>query len=359
MKMTSINTNFWKNKRVLVTGHTGFKGGWLSLWLSNMGALTFGIGLEPTTTHSLFKEAKVDFHMSHNICDIRNKEELKKIIKKIKPDIIFHLAAQPLVRESYISPVETFETNILGTLNVMEIARHTGSVKVILNVTTDKVYKNNEWLWAYRENEELGGHDPYSCSKSCSELITESYKNSFLSKEGILIATARAGNVIGGGDWATDRLIPDTIFALQNNQPLILRNPKSIRPWQHVLEPLSGYLMLAESLYEQGSCWEGAWNFGPEEDDSKNVAWISQAIHTLWGSGKSFDYDFKESSLHEAETLKLCITKAKNKLGWRPQYRIIEALGLTVDWYKAWAKETNITEVTIRQINEYMKKLGV
>ncbi len=354
--MKTVNPNFWKNKRVLVTGHTGFKGSWLSLWLQNMGALTFGVGLIPPTTPSLFKEAKVEENMSHNICDIRDKRKLAEIFAKVKPEFIFHLAAQPLVRESYINPLETYETNILGTLNVLECARKAESVRVILNVTTDKVYKNNEWIWAYRENEDLGGYDPYSCSKSCSELITESYRKSFLSKEGILIATARAGNVIGGGDWAADRLVPDTIAALHNNRPVILRNPTSIRPWQHVLEPLSGYLMLAERMYTYGSEWEGAWNFGPEEDDSHTVDWISNELHSLWGCKESFDYDIKDTNLHEAETLKLCITKAKVKLGWNPRYRIKDALKLTVDWYKQWIQSKGMSEMTIKQIDSYMKK---
>lgn len=356
IRMNSADLTFWKGKRVLVTGHTGFKGSWLSLWLQNLGALTFGISLEPPTIPSLFKEANVAENMGHHTCDIRDMDKLLCIFKEVKPEIIFHLAAQPLVRASYGRPIETFETNILGTLNVLECARQTETVRVILNITTDKVYKNNEWLWAYRENEELGGNDPYSCSKSCAELITDSYRRSFLSKENILIATARAGNVFGGGDWAADRLVPDTISALQNKRPVILRNPKSIRPWQHVLEPLSGYLLLSKRLFTDGPEWEGAWNFGPEEDDCHTVDLICGELHVLWGCKEKFEYIYEQQRLHEAETLKLCITKAKQNLGWKPRYKIKEALKLTVDWYTEWFNEGNIKEITIKQISDYMEK---
>jgi CDP-glucose 4,6-dehydratase len=352
--MSVITSNFWRQKRVLVTGHTGFKGSWLSLWLQNLGALTYGVSLDPPTTPSLFNEANVEEGMGNYICDIRNKEKLLNVFMEVKPDIVFHLAAQPLVRESYIHPIDTFETNILGTLNVLESARKTGTVRTILNVTTDKVYKNNEWLWAYRENEELGGHDPYSCSKSCAELVTETYRKSFLSKEGILIATARAGNVFGGGDWAVDRLVPDTITALHEKRPVILRNPNSTRPWQHVLEPLSGYLMLAERMYLDGPEWEGPWNFGPEEDDSLTVASICGELHDLWGCKDKFHYDYKQSVLHEAENLKLSITKAKNKLKWKPKYKIKEALQITVDWYTDWYGASTKDTLTINQIKKFM-----
>jgi CDP-glucose 4,6-dehydratase len=354
--MAHVNQEFWYDKRVLVTGHTGFKGGWLSLWLQEMGAIVIGVGLEPATDPAIFTEAQVGLMMESNIADIRNYSDIALIVKRSKPEIIIHLAAQPLVLQSYSQPRETYETNVMGTLNILEAARHAGSVRSIVNVTTDKVYENNEWLWAYRENERLGGLDPYSNSKACSELLTESYRRSFLSEEGIALASARAGNVIGGGDWAKDRLVPDTLQALNSHQHLTLRNPASIRPWQHVLEPLAGYLMLAEKLYVDNDRWAESWNFGPEEEDAKSVEWVAKKILSLWGSPDELVYEH-DAKLHEAKTLKLCISKAKSELSWRPRYRLEEALELTVAWYKGWVKGGDAKAITINQIREYQRFL--
>lgn len=349
-----MKTNFWKHKRVLVTGHSGFKGGWMSVWLNELGANVVGYSLAPLTENNLYSCLNLSQSVTTIFSDIRNLDALQEAIELHKPDVIFHLAAQPLVRESYSAPINTYSTNVIGTLNVLEAALHSKSVRVVVNVTTDKCYENNEWCWGYRENEPLGGHDPYSSSKACSELITASYLRSFYLKEGKGLASARAGNVIGGGDWAKDRLVPDLIDAFHHGQTPRIRNPNSTRPWQHVLEPVSGYLLLAEKLWENPSKFSGAWNIGPEESDAKSVSWIADALVKLWGETVSWSTDIAEN-VHEANSLKLDISKAKTHLGWRPTWNIQEALSMTADWYKKYYDGQNGREVTVDQILKYSK----
>jgi len=300
---TSMNTSFWNGKNVLVTGHTGFKGGWLSLWLDMAGANVYGYALEPSTKPSLYKVASIENHVTSTIGDIRDRALLADTIKSIKPDIVLHLAAQPLVRESYDDPLTTLETNVMGTAYLLDCLRTCESVKAIVVITSDKCYLNKEWLWSYREDESLGGHDPYSASKACTELIAQSWQQSFLqnSDANCSIATARAGNVIGGGDWSKDRLIPDILSSLNNNEPVILRNPEAVRPWQHVLEPLAGYLLLAEKLFTEGQDFAQAWNFGPHESDTKTVQWIVESLIQKGGDKGSWKLE-GEPQPHEAHT---------------------------------------------------------
>ena len=277
----TVNPSFWRGKRVFLTGHTGFKGSWLSLWLQSLGAELHGLALEPPTTPNLFTVAQVASGMaSSTIGDIRDLATVQKAMQASQADIVIHMAAQPLVRLSYAEPVQTYATNVMGTVHVLESARHTPSVKAVVVVTTDKCYENKEWAWGYRENEPMGGHDPYSNSKGCAELVTAAYRNSFLQASGIAVASARAGNVIGGGDWAADRLVPDILRAFEQNQPVVIRNPHATRPWQHVLEPLSGYLSLAEHLYTDGQAFAEGWNFGPKDDDAQPVQWIVEQMVT-------------------------------------------------------------------------------
>ncbi|MFC4599692.1 CDP-glucose 4,6-dehydratase [Cohnella hongkongensis] len=292
------DSSFWENKKVFVTGHTGFKGSWLSLWLSHKGARVTGYSLSPPTSPSLFKLAKVESQIEKSILgNIIDYDRLNSALQEAQPEIVIHMAAQPLVRESYKSPLETYQVNVMGTVNLFEAIRNTESVRAVVNVTTDKCYQNNEWEWGYRENEPLGGYDPYSSSKACSELVTAAYRNSFFPKDlyashGVAIASARAGNVIGGGDWATDRLIPDVIRSMLKREKVTIRNPHSIRPWQHVLEPLGGYMLLAELLYEHGTQYGEAWNFGPEDQDVKPVQWIVENLAYKWGlSSELYDID--------------------------------------------------------------------
>ena len=352
--------NFYRDKQVLITGHTGFKGSWLSMILYQLGANVYGYALEQPTNPSLYHEAGLDEIVKSTIGDIRDFEKLKETINLIKPDIIIHMAAQPLVRVSYKNPIETYSTNVMGTVNLLEAIRQTGGVRAVINVTTDKCYENREWHWGYRENEPLGGYDPYSNSKACSELVTSSFRNSFFnSKEyniqSIALASARAGNVIGGGDWAEDRLIPDFIRAISKGEKLLIRSPYAIRPWQHVLEPLCGYLMLAAKLYQFGSLFAGAWNFGPDENDSRNVEWISKSICSLWGEGASYAIDTKPQ-MHEANYLKLDCSKAKAELGWFPKWNIQKALEQIIEWNKAYLNNENIRSVCYQQIYEYLNE---
>lgn len=290
----TINKQLWNKKRVLITGHTGFKGSWLILLLHNLGSDVYGYALEPPTNPNMYEEAKIAGLVNSNIGDIRDYDKLLRVIQKVKPEIVIHMAAQPLVRESYKNPVDTYSTNVMGTVNLLEAIRQTPGIKAVVNVTTDKCYENKEWHWGYRENESMGGYDPYSNSKGCSELVTAAYRNSFFNskdyhKHGVALASARAGNVIGGGDWAEDRLIPDFIRAISKGEIVKIRSPYAIRPWQHVLEPLSGYLLLAEKLYTDGPKFAEAWNFGPDDRDAKNVEWITKTICDLWGEGASFE----------------------------------------------------------------------
>jgi len=352
--MNSISPSFWHSKKVLVTGHTGFKGSWLSLWLQTMGADLCGIALPPPTEPSLFAQAKVADGMRHQLADVRDFEKIKKIFQSFQPDIVLHLAAQPLVRESYKAPIETYSTNVMGTVHVLAASRRTKSVRAVINVTTDKCYENREWVWGYRENEPIGGHDPYSSSKGCSELVSAAYRKSFFEDAEIQVATARAGNVIGGGDWARDRLIPDIIKSIQENIPTKIRNPNAIRPWQHVLEPLSGYLLLAEGLYNKKDGMSGAWNFGPRDEDAQNVQWVANELSKKMGQSPIFLPDPKNHP-HEANFLKLDISKAKNKLGWEPRWSLNTALDRIVDWNRSLNQKEDIRKKSVSQILEYNK----
>lgn len=359
-----IDVDFWRNKKVLITGHTGFKGSWLALWLHSMGAKVTGYALQPPTDPSLFQLCHLNELVNSNIADIRNRESLAKTLHLNKPEVVFHMAAQPLVRESYLNPVDTYEINTLGTVYLLEAIRKCATVKAVVNVTTDKCYQNKEWAWGYRENEALCGYDPYSNSKSCSELITSAFRDSFFNaqdyvKHGVAIATARAGNVIGGGDWAKDRLIPDCVKALLNNEKIIIRNPAAIRPWQHVLEPLSGYLILAQRLYQEGMKYAEAWNFGPEDTDTKSVKWIVQKICSAWEKNpeaRKAELEIAvEKQPHEANYLKLDISKAKLLLDWKPRWSLSIAISKVVEWTQAYKQKQDIRELTLYQIQNYLR----
>ncbi len=353
-----VNSSFWKNKQILITGHTGFKGSWLSLWLHSMEANIIGYSLPPPTNPNLFETIHLADKITSIIGDVRDFEHLHTVIANYKPEIIFHLAAQPLVRYSYSHPIETYATNVMGTVHLLEAVRQIGSVKVIINVTSDKCYQNREWIWGYRENEPMGGYDPYSSSKGCSELVTAAFQNSFFNttdfaKHGTALASVRAGNVIGGGDWAEDRLIPDIIHAFMAGKPVIIRNSQAIRPWQHVLEPLSGYLLLAQKLWEDGSQYAEGWNFGPNENDAKPVGWIVDYLTKIWGENVSWKKDIQTKHPHEAHYLKLDCSKAKSKLDWHPKWDIETALNITVDWYKAYQQEKDMYSLMKEQIRVY------
>lgn len=345
----------YKDKRVFITGHTGFKGSWLSLWLNLLGANVKGYALPPATKPAMYTVLSVKDIADSQIGDILDKAALNKAIFDFQPDIIFHLAAQPLVRLSYTEPVKTYETNVIGTLNVLEAARKCDSVKAFVNITTDKCYENIESDYAYKEDDKMGGYDMYSSSKACSEILSASYRNSFLKNCGYLLATARAGNVIGGGDWSQDRLIPDCIQAIQNGKEIVIRNPNSIRPWQHVLEPLSGYLTLGEKLLEGKKEFACGFNFGPEMDSILTVENIVQKIINSYGKGKIVIQP--DTKWHEAKLLMLDINKAKNALKWIPRYTADTAVARTVAWYKAYYNNQDIIQFTIKQIKEYEGKI--
>jgi len=353
----NMNIDFWTGKRVFITGHTGFKGSWLSLWLQKLGADVTGYALSPPTTPNLFEAARVADGMHSVIDDIRNVERLVAAMRQAAPEIVIHMAAQPLVRHSYANPVETYSTNVMGTVHLFEAVKQTPGVRAVVNITSDKCYENREWAWGYREDEAMGGYDPYSSSKGCAELITAAYRNSFFApsrydRHRVAIASARAGNVIGGGDWALDRLIPDIMRAIAENTPVIIRNPHAIRPWQHVLEPLSGYLLLAQRLYETGSDHGGAWNFGPHDEDAKPVQWIVEKLAAHWGEGASWVLDTEEHP-HEAHYLKLDCSKAKMRLNWHPRWRLANALEHIVSWHKAQRAGADMHEFTMKQIIDY------
>lgn len=348
-----MNKEFWLNKKVFVTGHTGFKGSWLSLWLQKMGAHVTGFALAPPSNPNLFELAQIAETMQSLTGDIREYAAVKHAIHMEQPEIIFHMAAQSLVQTSYQNPIETYATNVMGTVHVLEAAKQTKSVKVIINVTSDKCYDNKDWLWAYREDEPMGGVDPYSNSKGCAELVTSAYRHSYLNGTNTAaLASVRAGNVIGGGDWAANRLIPDIIKACIHKQPVLIRNPHSIRPWQHVLEPLAGYLLLAEKLWYNKADYAEAWNFGPYEQDMKEVSWIAEQLVTLWGDDASWKLNAAEHP-HEAKLLKLDSSKARARLHWQPQWSLQQALNAIVKWYKAWIDGKNLREITYQQIDEY------
>ena len=350
--------DFYKNKKVLVTGHTGFKGSWLTIWLKRLGAEVVGIALDPLTDRDLFLLARLSDKIIDYREDIRNLDNIQNAFTNEKPEIVFHLAAQALVLPSYQNPVSTFETNIIGTVNILEACRHTPSVKQIVIVTTDKVYENRETMTGYKETDPLGGYDPYSASKAAAEIIAQSYRLSF-TQSPILpinqsISTARAGNVIGGGDWSQYRLVPDCIRSLETNEPIIIRNPYAVRPWQHVLEPLAGYLFLALKMAEDPGKYSGAWNFGPDGKDITYVKDVVDLIVSLWGSER-WERDEANVKLHEAGLLMLNICKSKDVLGWKSVLDFKETVQWTVEWYKDY-KECDVYQLCVEQIERYMNK---
>ncbi len=352
-----MTPDFWNGRRVFLTGHTGFKGAWLALWLQSLGARVTGYALAPPTTPSLFEEARVAEGMSSVIGDICDYPVISQAMRQARPEIVFHMAAQPLVRYSYENPLETYRTNVLGTASVLEAARGIEGLRAIVNVTTDKCYENREWPWAYRETEMLGGYDPYSNSKACSELVTAAFRSSYFNPEtyerhGVALASARAGNVIGGGDWARDRLLPDILAAFAQGEPVLIRNPNSIRPWQYVLEPLCGYMTLAERLYRDGAAYASAWNFGPLDEDVRPVGWIVDRMADLWGEGAGWKVD-AGSHPHEAHYLKLDISLARSRLNWQPRLRVDQALAMVVDWALARRDGANLRQFTLGQISAY------
>ena len=351
----------YRNRAVLITGHTGFKGTWLTLWLNHLGSNVIGYALKPPTQPSLFELCALNTKVTSIEGDVRDFGHLKSVIQKYKPEIIFHLAAQALVRRSYSDPLETYSTNVMGTVHLLEAIRQIGGVRVIINVTSDKCYQNQEWVWGYRENDPMGGQDPYSSSKGCAELITAAYTKSYFNpdhyeKHGVSVASVRSGNVIGGGDWAEDRLLPDCMKALLENRPIVIRYPDAVRPWQHVLEPLFGYLVLGQHLYGDGPTFAGPWNFGPEDESGKPVRWIVERIAEIWGGKASWEVD---QSFHpyEAHTLKLDCSKAKLKLGWYPQWDLETGLKKTIEWFKAYRDREDMFITTISQIKDYTKEL--
>lgn len=354
--------NFWRGKKVFVTGHTGFKGSWLCIWLQQMGAQVHGFALDPPTQPNLFELAQVvDLLHSHHIANVQDAPALAAAMQRVQPEIVIHMAAQALVRDSYKIPVETYATNVMGTVHLLEAVRQCPSVRAVVNVTTDKCYENREWVWGYRENEPMGGFDPYSNSKGCSELVTAAYRSSFFnpalySEHRVAVATARAGNVIGGGDWAGDRLVPDIIRAIIAGEPVKVRNPHAIRPWQHVLEPLSGYLALARQLYEAGGEYAEGWNFGPADVDARTVEWIVQRLCKQWGDGARYETD-SGSHPHEAHYLKLDCSKAHMHLDWKPRWSLNTALDAIVEWTKEYCADGNIREICVQQIGRYEASL--
>lgn len=347
----------WTGKRVLVTGHTGFKGSWLSLWLQQKGADVCGLALDPAKERSMFEDAKVGCGMRSVIGDTRDLELLKRTFAEQRPEIVLHLAAQPLVRKSYEDPLGTYSTNVMGTANVLESVRKSEGVRAVVVVTSDKCYENREWAWPYRETDRLGGYDPYSNSKACAELVVSAYRSSFFNpteydRHGIAIATVRAGNVIGGGDWSRDRLIPDVMRAFMEQRSVTVRNPRAIRPWQHVLEPLRGYLAVAESLYEAGAASGEAWNFGPDQVDARPVEWMVDELTRLWGSGACWEQE-KDIQPHEDHSLTLECSKAANRLGWRPSLHLKDGLAMTAAWYRARLEGHDMHAFTLGQIQQY------
>ena len=349
-----MNTEFWHGKRVFLTGHTGFKGSWLSLWLQTLGAEITGFALPPPDNQALFIRARVADGMTSIHGDIRDLAALETALKAAQPDVVIHMAAQALVRVSYEAPIDTFATNVIGTAHVFEAIRRCSSIRAVVNVTSDKCYENREWLWGYRENEALGGHDPYSASKACAEIVGSAMRASFFPPESsVAIASARAGNVIGGGDTARDRLIPDLVTAFAADRPAVIRNPLAIRPWQHVLEPLAGYLLLAEKLVEEGPRHAEAWNFGPRDQDMLSVGTIADAMAARWGNNARWMQD-QSSHPHEAHTLRLDATKARLRLGWQPQWTLDQALDSIVTWHQAALRNEDMRAVTLGQISSWL-----
>jgi len=354
-----MDRKFWQGKRVLVTGHTGFKGSWLSMWLQRLGAHVCGFSLAPPTSANMFERAHVGQGLVDLRGDVRDAAAVRQALESQQPEILFHLAAQPLVRLSYSDPVSTYTTNVLGTVHMLEAARSTRSLRSIVIVTSDKCYENREWQWGYRENDLLGGHDPYSSSKACAEIVTSAYRRSFFSNpaEPVGIATVRAGNVIGGGDWAADRIVPDILRALQKGESIMVRNPSAIRPWQHVLEPLRGYMLVAQRLHEDPASWSEPWNFGPSEADARPVQELVELAISLWGEG-SWHVPSDYRALHEARRLKLDCSQALARLGWQTQLNLEAALKLTVEWHRAEQAGLDMHDFTWRQIDEYQADAG-
>jgi len=349
--------SFWAGKKVFITGHTGFKGSWLSLWLKRLGAEVIGYSLPPPTKPSLFEVGQVADGIVSITGDVRSLEQVRAMIAKHQPEIIFHMAAQTLVRYSYIHPVETYSTNVMGTVNILEAVRESKSVRAIVIITSDKCYENKEMLWGYRESDALGGSDPYSSSKGCAELVASAFRRSYFSDGNgsdhkVSVATVRAGNVIGGGDWAEGRLIPDIMKAIMGKRPVMIRNPNAVRPWQHVLEPLQGYMMLAERLWLHEEGFSEAWNFGPDDGDAKPVAWVVEYLTNLWGEGAIWDLDTGRH-FHEAACLKLDSTKAKNLLGWSPKLSLQKALDWTVEWYRSYEMNEDMHAIMDGEIEQF------
>jgi CDP-glucose 4,6-dehydratase len=353
-----IDRAFWKDKRVFLTGHTGFKGSWLSLWLLDMGATVYGYSLPPPTDPSLFEVLGQGTVSVHKIGNIRDRTQLRNSLLDSHADVVIHMAAQALVRDSYAFPVETYETNIMGTVHLLDAVRACDSVRAVVIVTTDKCYENKEWIWGYRENESMGGYDPYSSSKACAELVTSAFRQSYFhpneygKKHNVAIATARAGNVIGGGDWAKDRLIPDILAAVMEPRPIQIRSPYAVRPWQHVLEPLSGYLTLAQALFERGGLFAESWNFGPDDKDARTVEWIVQKMCKLWKRNEGYTVD-SNLQPHEAAYLKLDCSKSRQRLGWHPTWTLETALEKIVEWASAYSMAQGMSQVSLSQIQEF------
>jgi len=351
-----IDPTFWKGRKVFITGNTGFKGSWISLWLGQLGAKVTGYALEAPTNPSIFQITEVDKALVDSIHgDMRDAAALTSAMREAEPEVVIHMAAQSLVRDSYTDPVGTYSTNVMGTVNLLEAVRKTPSVNAVLNITSDKCYENKEWIWGYRENEAMGGYDPYSSSKGCAELVTSAYRRSFLQDAGIALATARAGNVIGGGDWAKDRIVPDAISAFIENRPLIIRNPMATRPWQHVLEPLSGYLTLCQQLINHPEEYAEGWNFGPNDEDVQPVSSLADTMVKLWGDNAQWQLD-DGAHPHEARYLKLDCTRAKTQLKWKPIWGLDRALDETVRWYKSWHNKKDMHGFTLRQIASYQQE---
>jgi CDP-glucose 4,6-dehydratase len=355
-----MDAQFWSGKRVFVTGHTGFKGSWLSLWLQSVGAELVGYALPPPTEPSHFELANVARGMKSLVGDVRDFERLRGALAEHRPEIVLHLAAQSVVRTSYLEPRETYEVNVMGTVNLLEAVRLTGGVRAVVNVTTDKCYENREWVWGYREDEPMGGHDPYSNSKGCSELVTSAFRSSYFpadqyARHGVALASARAGNVVGGGDWTKDQLVPDVLRAFSKREPVLLRSPGAVRPWQFVLEPLSGYLRLAERLYSDGPAFAEGWNFGPADSDAKPVQWLVETLAKHWGEDASWQID-RGQHPHEAHFLKLDSSKAHARLGWAPRVQLGQALEWVVEWYRNFALGGDVRQKSEAQIARYQSR---
>ncbi len=344
---------FWQDKSVFVTGHTGFKGAWICLWLRMLGARVTGYALAPPTSPNLFDLAGVAREMSSMHADVCDPARLREAIAAAQPQVVIHMAAQSLVRQSYLDPVGTYATNVSGTVNLLEAVRHTPAVRVVIVVTSDKCYENKDWARGYREDDALGGYDPYSSSKGCAELVTAAYQRSFWqARESPASATVRAGNVIGGGDWAADRLVPDVLAAFSADRPVMIRNPGAVRPWQHVLEPLAGYLLLAEKLWDEAQTFSGAWNFGPADADSRPVSWVVERLASAWGRGATWKFDGGEHA-HEAAQLALDSAKARKHLSWRPRLTLEVALDWVVEWHRAYLKGSDLRKMCEAQILRY------